>query len=86
MTVFVVDDDEAIREALVNLLEAEGFSARVFPSTEAFLREWNEEMSGCLVLDVRLPGMSGVELQEKLIDAMIRLEAALRPHISRLAI
>jgi len=73
MTVFVVDDDEAIREALVNLLESEGLRARVFPSTEAFLEKWNEEMAGCLVLDVRLPGASGVELQEKLIASGIRI-------------
>jgi FixJ family two-component response regulator len=73
MTVFVVDDDEAIREALLNLLESEGLCARVFPSTEAFLDEWSEEMTGCLVLDVRLPGASGVELQEKLIASGIRI-------------
>jgi FixJ family two-component response regulator len=73
MTVFVVDDDQAIREALANLLEAEGLPTRLFPSTEAFLREWNESMRGCLVLDVRLPGMSGVELQEKLLAAGIRI-------------
>jgi len=73
MTVFVVDDDESIREALFNLLESEGLSARAFPTTEAFLNEWSEGMAGCLVLDVRLPGMSGVELQEKLIASGIRI-------------
>jgi len=73
MTVYVVDDDESIREALLNLLESEGLSARLFASTEAFLDDWSEEMAGCLVLDVRLPGASGVELQEKLIAAGIRI-------------
>jgi FixJ family two-component response regulator len=73
LTVFVVDDDESIRDALLNLLDSEGLSARLFASTEDFLREWKLEMRGCLVLDVRLPGMSGVELQEKLIASGVQI-------------
>jgi FixJ family two-component response regulator len=73
LTVFVIDDDESIRGALYNLLESEGLAARAFASSEAFLREWNEHMPGCLVLDVRLPGITGVELQEKLNEAGIQI-------------
>ena len=68
-TVFVVDDDAAICAGLCDLLESAGRKTRVFLSAEEFLRRWTPEMPGCLVLDVRLPGMSGMELQEKLRDS-----------------
>jgi len=64
--VYVVDDDEALRDSLVWLLEAEGHAVEVFDSGEAFLEAANDEMSGCVVLDVRMPGMSGLELYEHL--------------------
>ena len=66
MTVFIVDDDESICEAVCNLLETEGLRARSFGSTEEFLHSWREDMPGCLLLDVRLPGMTGTAFQEKL--------------------
>ena len=65
-TVFIVDDDDAIREGLSNLLEAVGIASETFPSAEDFLRQWDPTRPGCLVLDARLPGMTGVEFQEKL--------------------
>ena len=65
-TVFIVDDDDAIREGLSNLLEAVGIASETFPSAEDFLRLWDPARPGCLVLDARLPGMTGVEFQEKL--------------------
>jgi len=65
-TVFIVDDDDAIREGLSNLLEAVGIASETFPSAEDFLRQWDPARPGCLVLDARLPGMTGVEFQEKL--------------------
>lgn len=65
-TVFVVDDDDAIREGLSNLLEAVGIASETFPSAEDFFRQWDPARPGCLVLDARLPGMTGVEFQEKL--------------------
>lgn len=65
-TVFIVDDDPSIREGLCDLLDAEGLRARPFASAEEFFEKWNAEMPGCLVLDVRLPGMSGMELQTRL--------------------
>jgi FixJ family two-component response regulator len=70
-TAFVVDDDAAIREGLSDQLESAGINTRAFPSAEAFLADWKPEMAGCLVLDVRLPGMSGLELQAKLAEAEI---------------
>jgi two-component system response regulator DctR len=66
-TVYVVDDDDAIRDALGWLLRSRGVPARAWPSAEAFLEEWSEAMRGCLVLDVRMEGMSGVELFDKLL-------------------
>ena len=65
-TVYIVDDDAAICEGLCNLLESVGLAAEHFPSAEEFLQYWSIEKAGCLVLDVRLPGMTGVEFQEKM--------------------
>lgn len=64
--VFIVDDDEAMRDSLAWLLESQGFRVRIFDSAEAFLEAYSEDMAGCLVLDVRMPGMSGLELHERL--------------------
>jgi len=66
MTVFIVDDDASIRDAVANLLETEGIPTRQFGSAEEFIATWRKNMPGCLLLDVRLPGITGVELQEKL--------------------
>jgi two-component system response regulator DctR len=66
-TVHVVDDDEAIRDALAWLLRSRGLTARAWPSAEAFLEAWTPELTGCLVLDVRMGGMSGVELFDRLL-------------------
>lgn len=65
-TVHVVDDDQAVRDSLGLLLEAEGMRTRTFASAAAFLDAVGPETEGCLVLDVRMPGMSGVELQREL--------------------
>lgn len=65
-TVFIVDDDPSICEGISNLLESEGMGARHFGSAQEFLQFWSEDMPGCLLLDVRLPGITGVEFQEKL--------------------
>jgi two-component system response regulator DctR len=72
-TVCVVDDDDAIRDALAWLLKSRGLPARTWGSAEAFLADWSEELRGCLVLDVRMEGMSGVELFERLIAIGCRL-------------
>ncbi len=68
-TVFIVDDDPAICESLCDLLDAAGLRAQAFASAEEFFECWSPEMPGCLLLDVRLPGMSGMELQTHLAEA-----------------
>jgi len=70
-TVFVVDDDASICDGICNLLESMDLQVKTFGSTQEFLAHWNEDMPGCLVLDVRLPGMTGVEFQEYLVRSGI---------------
>lgn len=65
-TVFVVDDDEAVRRSLALLIRSMGLVAEVFESAQAFLAVCDAQRSGCLLLDIRMPGMSGLELQEEL--------------------
>ncbi|HKZ74185.1 MAG TPA: response regulator transcription factor [Steroidobacteraceae bacterium] len=65
-TVFVVDDDEAVRGALRLLLKSVGLTAAAFASAQEFLASYSPGQPGCLVLDVRMPGMSGLELQHQL--------------------
>jgi len=65
-TVFIVDDDEAVRDSLRWLLEANGYRVRAFESAEAFLAAYDPAVVGVLIVDVRMPGMSGLELQEHL--------------------
>jgi len=65
-TVFVVDDDAGVRKALARLIRSAGMTARPFPTAEAFLAESHLEPASCLVLDVRLPGLNGLQLQEAL--------------------
>jgi FixJ family two-component response regulator len=72
-TIAIVDDDEALREALGSVMKAAGFSSRTFASAEEFLACDDCEETACLILDVRLPGMSGIELQRRLADAHSRL-------------
>jgi FixJ family two-component response regulator len=67
--VFVIDDDASVRDALGNLLESVGLYAEVFGSTEEFLKAKRPEVPSCLVLDVTLPGMNGLEFQEMLSRA-----------------
>jgi FixJ family two-component response regulator len=65
----IVDDDEPLREALGSVLKAAGFSTAAFSSAEDFLGSADWQSTGCVLLDVRLPGMSGVELHRHLVDA-----------------
>ena len=65
-TVFVVDDDEAVRASLKLLLKTLGLPAQTYASAQEFLATFDERRGGCLVLDIRMPGMSGLELQEEL--------------------
>ena len=72
-TVFVVDDDEAMRRSLKWLIESTGMRVQTFDSADAFLRAYAPDWAGCLLLDVRMPGMSGLELQAYLARADHRL-------------
>jgi two-component system, LuxR family, response regulator FixJ len=65
-TVFIVDDDEAVRNALRFLLKSVGLAATTLPSAKEFLETYRQDQAGCLVLDVRMPEMSGLELQQQL--------------------
>jgi two-component system, LuxR family, response regulator FixJ len=65
-TIFVVDDDAAVRDALKLLLRSVGHAVETFGSAQEFLDAYGEDRAGCLVLDIRMPGMSGLELQQKL--------------------
>jgi len=71
--VFVVDDDQAMREALQDLLASVGMEVRVFASTQDFMQAQRPDAPGCLVLDVRLPGASGLSFQEELPRAGVDL-------------
>lgn len=64
--VCVVDDDHSVRQALEGLLRSAGFQAAVFPSAEAFLGSRELGTTACLILDLRMPGMGGLELQQRL--------------------
>jgi FixJ family two-component response regulator len=70
-TVFVVDDDEAIREALKSLISSVGLGVETYESAQEFLESRGPDVPGCLVLDVRLPGLSGLDLQSELANANI---------------
>ncbi len=65
-TVYVVDDDDAVRDAVTMLLDTMEISNATYASADEFLQAFSPDMHGCLVLDIRMPGMSGLDLQEQL--------------------
>lgn len=67
-TVYVVDDDEAVRDSLQWLLEGKGYRVRCFDSAESFLSRYDSREVACLIVDIRMGGMTGLELQSRLID------------------
>jgi FixJ family two-component response regulator len=67
LLVTVVDDDESVRESLPDLLRQLGFAAEAFSSAEAFLASELVDQTGCLILDIAMPGMSGPDLQQELM-------------------
>jgi FixJ family two-component response regulator len=67
--VFVVDDDAAVRRSLDNLIRSVGLRAETFASAQEFLSSKRPEVPGCVVLDVRLPGLSGLDLQKRMAEA-----------------
>jgi FixJ family two-component response regulator len=72
-TVFVVDDDAAMRDSLALLVRSAGLTAETYPSAEAFLEAYDPARPGCLVLDLRMPAMSGLELQDALVAREVGL-------------
>jgi FixJ family two-component response regulator len=72
-TVFIVDDDAAVRDSIQELVESVGLRAESHSSGQAFLASYQPQRSGCLVLDVRMAGMSGLVLQEKLNELGARI-------------
>src|ERR1700723_599738 len=68
-TVFVIDDDRDVRASIQRLLKTVGLRGEAFASAQDFLQRNMPEGPSCLILDIRLPGMSGLEVQRKLIDA-----------------
>jgi len=75
--VHVVDDEPAIRESLAMLLRSMGLASRAYASAQEFLEAWRPQGAECLVCDVRMPGMSGLELQEALSARSARLPVVL---------
>lgn len=65
-TVYVVEDDEAVRDSLELLLKSDSKPVKTYESANAFLKDYSDKMAGCIVLDIRMPGMDGMELQKKL--------------------
>jgi len=71
--VFVIDDDAAMRRSLENLIRSVGLRVEAFASAQDFLSIKREDVPGCLVLDVRLPGLSGLDLQKRMTEADIEI-------------
>ena len=72
-TVFIVDDDAAVRDALQLLLRSVGLASEAYASADEFLGRFDPDRPGCLLLDVRMPGISGLELQQRLKERMSSL-------------
>lgn len=72
-TVYVVDDDDAVRDSIALLLETASFEVECFADAESFRSAWRGDMVGCVLLDLRMPGMSGIDLQRFLVEQQSRL-------------
>ena len=72
-SVFIVDDDAAVRRAVTLLVQSLGLRAQAYDSAEAFLKAYDPGSDGCLVLDLHMPGMNGVELQQELVARGVEL-------------
>ena len=72
-TVFVVDDDDAVRRFLSGLIASVGLNVETYASAQEFLDAYERGRAGCLVLDIRMPGMSGLELQKELVERNIQI-------------
>lgn len=66
LTVFIIDDDASVRDSIALMLGLQGYRTSAFADAESFLGAWRADMAGCVIADVRLPGKSGIELQDAL--------------------
>ncbi len=73
MTVFIVDDDEAVRQSTRWLIESIGLTVKTYESAETFLENYQEKEIGCLIMDIRMPGISGLDAQDQMKQRNIRL-------------
>jgi len=71
--VAIVDDDPSVRSALLGLMKAAGLTARTYASAEEFLNSGQQHTTGCLIVDIRMPGMSGLDLQARLNSEQCRI-------------
>lgn len=71
--VFIIDDDDVVRDVLAETIQTGGYTVRTFPGAEAFIEACTPEYRGCIVLDVKMPGMDGPTLQKELLQRDIRL-------------
>ena len=71
--VFVIDDEASVRDALALFLESEGLSVKTYDSARSFLGEYQSNFHGCMIVDIRMPGMSGLELQQTLNEQGVDL-------------
>ena len=69
ITIFIVDDDESVLKALKRLIQLAGFEVETFSSASEFIKSGYDERRGLLILDVRMPGMSGIDLQKKVVES-----------------
>lgn len=69
----IVDDDESVRKSTKRLLESMGFAVKIYPSAREFLRQGPLHDHGCLLVDVRMPEMDGLDLQKRLLDSCVEL-------------
>ena len=67
-TIFIVEDDQSVRDALGLLLGLKGYSVAIFADANSFLKAYRPEWCGCLLIDIRMPGMDGLMLQKRLLD------------------
>jgi FixJ family two-component response regulator len=72
-TIFIIDDEPAVRDALSMMLEQEGYQVKAFESGESFLADYQQEKVGCAIIDVRMPKMSGLQLQAIMLERNLLL-------------
>lgn len=75
LTIFIIEDDQSVRDALALLLGLRGYPVTLFADSESFLQAYQPAWSGCLLIDIRMPGMDGLALQRKLLDIGCRMPA-----------